>query len=200
MKIIGLCGGSGAGKTTVSKILERCGAKLIDTDQVYREVASVGSLCVKELADAFGDDILLPNGELDRKKLASVVYNDSDKREMLNRITHRYIKDETVQRISAYEKNGELAVIVDAPLLFESGFDLLCDVKVGVIADEKLRIKRITSRDGITKEHASARIKAQYSDEYIRLRCEYILENNGDFSDVEREAVEIYEKIMSGIK
>lgn len=200
MKIIGLCGGSGAGKTTVSKILERCGAKLIDTDQVYREVASAGSLCVKELADAFGDDIILPNGELDRKKLASVVYNDSGKREMLNRITHRYIKDETVQRISAYEKDGELAVIVDAPLLFESGFDLLCDVKVGVIADEKLRIKRITSRDGITEEHASARIKAQYSDEYIRLRCEYILENNGDFSDVEREAVEIYEKIMSGIK
>lgn len=200
MKIIGLCGGSGAGKTTVSKILERCGAKLIDTDQVYREVASAGSLCVKELADAFGDDIILPNGELDRKKLASVVYNDSCKREMLNRITHRYIKDETVQRISAYEKDGELAVIVDAPLLFESGFDLLCDVKVGVIADEKLRIKRITSRDGITEEHASARIKAQYSDEYIRLRCEYILENNGDFSDVEREAVEIYEKIMSGIK
>lgn len=198
MKVIGLCGGSGAGKTTVSEAMRLCGAGTIDTDRVYRELCVSGSECLRELSDVFGDGILLSDGNLDRKMLASIVYEDEAKREVLNSVTHRYIKEETVKRIGEFGKAGKPAVIVDAPLLFESGFDLLCDVTLGVVAEEEIRIQRITSRDGITPEHAMARIRAQYSDEYLRSRCEYILENNGELYELVKASAELYGKITLG--
>lgn len=200
MKIIGLCGGSGAGKTTASEAMRLCGAAVIDTDRVYREISGAGSECLSELAFHFGDGIILSDGTLDRKTLGAAVYADAQKRELLNTVTHRYIKNETEIRIARYRGDGAPAVIVDAPLLFESGFDLLCDTTVGIVAEKDIRIKRIMDRDGITEEHANARIRAQYSDEYLRERCEYILENNSELAELVIASAKAYISIMSGIK
>ena len=180
MKIIGLCGGSGSGKTTASRYMEKLGAAVIDADRVYRELCVPGSPLMAELTDAYGDIIVLPDGSLDRKKLAEIVFADERKRAELNAITHGHIKAETLSRISAYEKAGYPAVVVDAPLLFEAGFDRFCDITVGITAPRELRISRIIARDGITQKAAEARIASQMSDDELRARCDRIIENNSD--------------------
>ncbi len=196
MIVIGLCGGSGAGKTTVTETMSRLGAEIIDTDRVYRELCVQGSECLCELADAFGGDIIGRDGGLDRKRLAALVYNNTEARTRLNEITHKYIKAETVSRIEKSRHNGALAVVVDAPLLFESGFDALCDTTVCVVAERETRIDRIVERDGISREHAASRIDAQYSEEFLRGRCEYILENNGTFDSLAESAAGLYAEIV----
>lgn len=196
MTVIGLCGGSGAGKTTATETMRRLGAEIIDTDRVYRELCIAGSECLRELADAFGGDIIGLDGELDRKRLAALIYNNTEARTRLNETTHKYIKAETVSRIEKYRRLGAVAVVVDAPLLFESGFDSLCDTTVGVVAKRETRIGRIVARDGISREHASARIDAQYSEEFLRGRCEYILENNGGLDSLAESVAELYAEIV----
>ena len=178
MTVIGLCGGSGSGKTTASSVMASLGAAVIDTDRVYREICIPGSPCVRELASSFGDDILLPDGSLDRTKLGAIVFSDDGARAELNRITHRYIAEETKRLLASYEAEGKASAVIDAPLLFESGFNAFCDITVGVTADEETRIARITARDGISRERAAARIASQLSDIELRRRCDRIIENN----------------------
>ncbi len=198
MTVIGLCGGSGAGKTTVLSVFELCGSAPSDTDRGYRDICVPNSPCICEIRAFFGDGVIAPSGELDRKALGSIIYNDAEKREALNNITHRYIRLETERRIEEFRGLGYESVTVDAPLLFESGFDKMCDVTVGVVSDEKIRIARIMSRDGITEEHALSRIRAQYSDEYLKERCEYIIENNGTRCGLVLSSAAAYEKIING--
>ena len=115
---------------------------------------------------------------------------------ILNEITHRHILDKTRQLIKDYAHCGVEAVIVDAPLLFESGFDKECDVTVAIIADRKVRIQRIVSRDGISENDAIIRIDAQTSNEELIKRCNYFIENNGDVDSLRASVAVIYKKIM----
>lgn len=198
MKIIGLCGGSGAGKTAASEIMSTFGAAVIDTDRVYRDISGAGSECTSELADTFGDGIITKSGELDRAALAKLVYSDGEARAKLNRITHKYIKAETLRRLEVYRSLSFPAAIVDAPLLFESGFDAMCDATVGVIADTQLRVGRIIKRDGISESQARARIAAQLSDDELCRRCGYIIKNNGSADELYQTTARVYNKIITG--
>lgn len=196
MKIIGLCGGSGSGKTTASDIFASFGAAVIDTDLVWHELCRPGSDCVRELADEFGHDIIDCDGGLDRQALGAIVFADSIKRARLNTISHARIKDETVRRLRMFESNGYDAAVVDAPLLFESGFDRLCSVTVGVVADRETRIARIIARDGIDKARAEARIAAQITDEELRRRCDYIIVNDGGKDALYERVESLYKQIV----
>ena len=164
MKIIGLCGGSGSGKGTVADLLSLYGIMSIDTDAVYHEITSHKSPCLDEIAESFGDGVINEDGSLNRKELAKIVFSGEDamiKRSLLNRISHKHVWDKTKEIISDFETVGVEFIIIDAPLLFESGFNKECDFIIAVTADIDVRIDRIVKRDGIDINSATLRIKSQ---------------------------------------
>ncbi len=201
MRVIGLTGGSGAGKGEVSLCFMSNGIKCLDADKVSREVCLPGKPCLNELVEYFGEGILLPDGSLDRKGLANVVFGDPDiekhsiKHAALNRITHKHIIDSMNEWLKERERAGDLFAVIDAPMLFESGFDRHCDYIVGVIAKEDVRIRRIISRDRITKEMAEKRIRSQKSDNFFIDSCDFIVYNNSGIDVIEGQVQNILEKI-----
>lgn len=199
MVIIGLAGGSGSGKSLVTELFSELGFFGIDTDLVYREITSSPSECLKALSEEFGTDILTPSGALDRRRLAEAVFMSEgaeERRMKLNEITHKYILDEVRKIISSLDVRYRGA-IVDAPLLFESGFDRECDATVSVIADIELRIKRILLRDGVSEGEARRRIASQKSDEELKSLSDYIIVNNGNGDELRASVLRIAEEILN---
>ncbi|MCD8002760.1 MAG: dephospho-CoA kinase [Clostridia bacterium] len=196
MTVIGLCGKSGAGKSTVSEMMERLGAAVIDTDKIYRELCVPGSDCHSEIAARFGD-VLCSDGTLDRKKLSKIVFSDERALCDLDKITHKYIRAETEARLKKYERLGYRAAVVDAPLLFESGFDALCDYKISVIASDKYYVPRIMSRDGIDEAAARERLMSQMNEDRLRELSDYVIENDGGTDELYSHVKAIYEKITA---
>ena len=200
MTIIGLCGGSGAGKGIVAKKFALYGIPSIDADAVYRDISVAGSPLLEELKLAFGKSIITSEGELDRRALASLVFSEAGRIErlpILNRITHKAVIEETERRISDLAEKGLSAVIFDAPQLFESGFNARCDKIISVIADKEIRLSRIMNRDSITRERALSRIESQLSDEFFCKNSDFIIVNNGDVEQLGTAVAEIAEKILN---
>ncbi len=201
LRVIGLTGGTGAGKGEVSLCFMSQGIKCLDTDKVSRAVCEPGEPCLLELVDYFGDTILQSDGSLDRKGLAALVFGEEDdeKREIklaaLNRITHRHIIDAINAWLDEREAAGDTLVVVDAPQLFESGFDRHCDYTIGVIADEEVRMRRIISRDKITRDTAEKRIRSQKSDRFFIETCDFTVYNNSGIDQLEGQVEHILEKI-----
>ena len=200
MKIIGLTGGSGAGKGEVCKAFARLGIKSIDTDKISRQVTQKDSECLRELVGTFSDAILTVDGELDRKKLAEIAFSSKENLHELNKITHRHILNECERIISDMRNSGEKAVVIDAPLLFESGFDKNCDIIISVIADLDARIERIIKRDNITNEQAELRIKNQKPDAFFVERSHFFIYNNSDFENIYTQVSKIYNLIFEELK
>ena len=194
MLVIGLCGGSGSGKGAVSSILSEYGILPIDTDKVYHELTSAKSDCLDALTDEFGAEILDGQGRLDRRKLAAIVFSDTTRLQVLNSIAHFYVLRE-VRRMITEAQGKYFAVLVDAPLLFESGFHKECDIIVAVSADISVRIDRIMQRDGIDEEAAEKRLSNQISDAELRERSNYIIENNGSLSELRANVESMIKKI-----
>lgn len=194
MKIIGLSGQSGAGKTTALEELERLGATVCDCDLVSREVMEKGSPCSRELISLFGDGIASPDGEIYRRKLGEIVFFDKKKLEQLTEITHRYIKQRIFSLIDEARERGDLLFVIDAPLLFESGLDGICDVTLAVTAPYETRIARITERDGITRELAEKRLEAQLSEEELRLLADEVIENSRSVDDLKKAVRDFAER------
>ncbi|MBE6694544.1 MAG: dephospho-CoA kinase [Ruminococcaceae bacterium] len=184
MLIIGLTGPSGAGKGAVGAQLVRRGIPHIDTDAVYHDIITPPSACLCELAVEFGEDIIAPDGSLDRKALAAKVFGDGKEAEhsRLNFITHKYVLDKVRGLCAEFAAEGKVAVAVDAPLLFESGFDRECDKVISVLADKEIRIARIMARDSISREYAESRVNAQKPDDFYSSAADAVIYNNGDVS------------------
>ena len=196
MKVIGLCGGSGSGKGAVSKIFLEIGIPSIDTDAVYREMTLSDSPCMRALAAEFGKEIINSLGGLDRTRLASIVFNDPSRLEKLNKIAHSFILDETRRRLDNYRGEGFPAAIVDAPVLFESGFDNECDEIICVVADREIRTCRIMSRDGITRDAAEKRIASQMPDEILISKCDHVIYNNSDIESLREQILSLKNKLI----
>jgi dephospho-CoA kinase len=198
LKIIGLCGGSGSGKGYVSEIFKKHGIAVIDTDAVYQELISYKSDCVSELAHEFGDGILKQDGSLSKQLLREIVFseNSPNKLSMLNSITHKHILSYVRKKIEEYASVSKTAVIIDAPLLFESGFNLECDFIISVIAEKDVRIKRIIYRDKISYELAKRRIELQRDDEFLKSNSDFIIDNSGDYIYAEAQVEKILKTIL----
>ena len=179
MLVIGLTGPTGAGKGAVASIFERYKIPVINADRVYHELISPPSSCLQELVQSFGKHILLPDGNLDRRALGSIVFNDPAARERLNAITHRYVMEEVKSQMERLRIEGVPVAIFDAPQLFEADAHRACGAVISVLADRKLRLERIMARDGISAEDAMRRINAQKSDTFFKTHSDYIIENNG---------------------
>ena len=200
MKVIGLCGGSGSGKGVVSSLFASRGIPYIDTDAVYRQLISGDGPCTKALSDEFGKEIISPDGSVNRRVLANIVFsseNSDYKLKKLNSIAHKFILDQTRKKLDEFKTLGFKAAIVDAPVLFESGFDKDCDFIISVIADAKIRVERIIVRDNIDKISAEARIAKQLSNEELISRSNYVIENNSDLQSLEKKVNEIADLIMN---
>lgn len=197
--VIGVTGGTGSGKSTVAKILKHLGAKVINADKVAREVVCKGQKAYNELLAYFGNEIVDENGEINRKKLASIVFNDPQKLETLNAITHKYIAEKIAALIcSYYRRNSSEVIVVDAPLPIRHGFLDLVDKVWVVTADKETRVKRVMERDGLSAEEAVSRINSQMSEaEYLKLADE-VLVNNGNVEELEKETVRLFFKIKNG--
>lgn len=177
MTILGLTGPTGAGKGIVGEFLAQRGALVIDTDQLAREVVQKGSDCLAQLAARFGDDILRADGTLDRAALAAKAFASPDEKAALEAITHPAI----IARSREILANSEASLaVIDAPLLFESGMDALCDVTLAVLASADVRLARILARDGITEAAARQRMNAQPDEAFYRERADHIVNNDGN--------------------
>ncbi len=196
-QVLALTGGTGAGKGAVAAMLAERGVPVLDTDLVSRIVYETGQPCLAALVDAFGEDILDADGCLIRKALAARVFGEEDpdkkaeKLKTLNNIAHRYILAYCRDWLDAQRSAGYPAACIDAPQLFESGFDRECDYIIGVTAKKETRMARIMERDDLTRTQAEQRIASQHDDAFFAAHCHSLLENNGTLSDLVPRVEEI---------
>ena len=190
-KVIGITGNSGSGKTTATKILKSlCDAEVIDADKVVRELSVPGTKYLDAIKEKFGESVFLEDGTLNRKALAEKIYNSKEDLEVLNGLTFKYVVEEIKFRIE--ESKSEI-IVLDAPLLFESGLDENCTAVIGLTAPFELKVERIVKRDGISEETAYSRINIQAKDEFYLNKADVVIENNNqdELEDKLKEALRI---------
>lgn len=192
MKIIGITGSSGSGKSFICEVLlnKYDDVVIVDADKIARKMSNIGTLYYKEVVNMFGEGIVKENLEIDRKLLAEIIFNDDEKRQELNSITFKYVVDEIKNKIKL--NSDKNIIVIDAPLLFESGLDKICDITLGVISNEDIKINRICLRDDLSIKQAKDRLKVQLSDEALKEKCNYIIENNDDIGCINKQLEEIF--------
>ncbi len=177
MRLIGITGGTGSGKTTALDVLRDLGALVIDCDALYHELLENSAELVADIAAEFPTAVT--DGKVDRKALGEIVFTDAQKLLKLNTITHSAISRELRRRVRAWAMRGGTLAAVDAIELISSGLAGQCCATVGVVAARDVRLARVMARDGVSAEYAEKRISAQRSDDYFAEHCDYILHNNG---------------------
>ncbi len=196
MMVVGITGPTGAGKSVVCRLLgdwERI--SIIDCDQVARQVVRRGEHCLLDLAVEVSSAILDKDGELNRRKLAGIVFSDREKLRKMEKIIYPYILAHILQQIHRREVAGDRAVFLDAPTLYQSGANILCQRVVAVLAPEAGRLLRIMERDGLTIEEAKARMSSQPGDAYYEKRADHIIRNIGDTSALRLAVLELQNKL-----
>ena len=197
--VIGVTGPSGAGKSVFCGFLRDAGFLVLDCDEIYHRMVAAPSPCTAELAEAFGDGILTSSGSLDRSALAAIVFapGAGDKLQKLNSITHKYIREEVRRQTADCLACGDYAgVVIDAPLLFQAGFDVDCLLTVAVLAPADVRLSRLTERDGIDADALRARLDAAPPDEYYVSHSDMTVINTGDMQALRREAAAVAEAML----
>lgn len=196
--IIGITGSSGAGKSTVCEILEEYQIKVLNADKMAKQLSKKGNEYLTDIITLFGKEILQENGELDRPKLANIIYGNNQKRELLNQCTFKHIHiaiQKEIQRI--FSENPKAVIAIDAPLLFEAKLEDICNLVIAVITkDKEVQIERIIQRDYITKEQAIKRLQAQMPDEYYTSKSQYVIVNDGKMEDIEEQVKEVIREIV----
>ena len=181
--IIGITGGTGCGKTTLLNLIADQGGLILDCDAIYHELLISDRKMLQAIDARFPG--VVEEGILNRKKLGGIVFSDKAALEDLNHITHAAVKTEVLRRL---ENAPELAAI-DAIGLFEGGLAPLCDVTVAITAPEEMRVQRLMLRDGISKDYAESRIRAQHDENWFRKKCDYILVNDGNLDDFQTKCL-----------
>lgn len=192
--VIGLTGQTGAGKSTVAALLRERGLTVIDADQIARAVMQAGSEVLAGLASAFGADILFSDGSLNRPLLAQRAFSAPEQTARLNAITHPAIIQKMRAETARAFREGVKAVVLDAPQLFESGENQICDFIIAVTAPEPLRIERIMKRDQISEEPARLRANAQKSETYYKEHADILVRDYPPF-DLSTELEPVWERI-----
>ncbi|WP_293954158.1 dephospho-CoA kinase [uncultured Corynebacterium sp.] len=196
---IGLTGGIGSGKSTVADLLSSEGFLIVDADQVARDIVEPGQPALTELVEAFGEDILKPDGTLDRPGLAAKAFVSEEQTALLNAITHPRIAEESARRFAEAEARGEKLAVYDMPLLVEKGLDRKMDLVVVVDVEVEERVRRLVAKRGLTEEDVRRRIASQVPDD-IRLKAaDIVVDNNGSLNDLRAEAGKLISEILGRV-
>ncbi|MER0078615.1 dephospho-CoA kinase [Corynebacterium sp. KPL2830] len=179
MKLIGLTGGIGSGKSTVAKLCAQRGWRVVDADRIARDIVKPGQPALAELAEKFGEDILQEDGSLDRKELARRAFVDKEHTELLNSITHPRIQEETQRQFAAAREEGFDFTVYDMPLLVDNGLDADMDFVIVVDVEPEERVRRLVDFRGLDEADARKRINAQISDEKRLSAASHVIDNNG---------------------
>ena len=187
MDVYGLTGGIGSGKSTVAELLEDYGVPVVSADELSRVVVAPGSEGLEAVIEAFGSEVVDDAGELDRRRMASIVFHDTERRRELEAILHPRIRDRFEQVLDALEKAGHEVAVYEVPLLFERNLQGEMKAVILVTAPMEDRVARVRARDDVTETEVRARIAAQMDEDAKRRRADYIVENNGNLDELRRE-------------
>lgn len=194
MMIIGICGSSGSGKSTLCSYFHKKGFKVLDCDNIYSNVITPPSACLDEIVSFFGKEILSVNGSLNRKALADIVFSSEDKLKALNSITFKHIKKQIFNTIELCK--DEKLIFIDAPLLFESGIDKICNKTLCVIAPYSQKLKRLSLRDKIKEKALKKRLDSQLKDDFLYKNCDDAIINDSDIESLYLKAETYLNKVL----
>lgn len=197
MLVIGLTGGMGAGKSTVARLLDEHGAHVIDADAIAREVVQRGEPALEAIAEEFGDELLTTDGALDRAAMAALVFSDEERLRALEAITHPAIRQRIEQRLEAHrqaeiDQDTERVVVLDHPLLVETGLADELEVVLVVTAPEELRVRRLAEGRGIDPADARARMRSQAAEDERLAAATHVVVNDGDLAQLEERVAEVW--------
>jgi dephospho-CoA kinase len=191
MRVLGLTGGIGSGKSTVASMFSELGAEVIDADRLARDIVEPGQPALDEIAAAFGGEILLPDGRLNRSKLAGIIFADPVARARLDSITHPPIQRLMADAVAA-RRDRPGVLVLDIPLLFENDRGGLVESVVVVWIDSATQLRRLVERDGLSERQARQRIAAQMPLDVKRDRADHVIDNNGSLQSTRRQVEAIY--------
>lgn len=200
-KVVGLTGGVGTGKSSVARMLARLGAAVIDADRIVHELQAPGTPLLRQMVAAFGEEVLRPDGSLDRARLGRRVFADPEARQRLNALVHPAVGAEMARRLEAARQAGARLVVLDIPLLLESrarGGDArgLVEEVIVVYAPVSLQIERQMARDGSTREEAQARVRAQMPIEEKRRLADHVIDNSGSLKETQRQVRALFARLL----
>ena len=197
MKIIGITGGIGSGKTEVAKVFKRFGAIIISGDEIGRDVVEKNQIIMKRLVKTFGRVILTKNSKLNRRKLGEIAFSSSEGKNKLNRIIHPYLLSNLRKKIKEYRKRKRGLVVVDAALIIEWGIQKELDYLILVESNLKDRLKRLKEYSGYSQKEALNRIKAQIDYKTRRRYADYIIRNDKDLNELRNRVIFLWEQLVS---
>ncbi len=197
MRVLGITGGSGTGKSMVASILRKKGCEVIDADAISRELQRKGTQVFKDIVAYFGDRVVdQKTGELDRRLLGSIVFSDDTARLKINDIVHTAVAVEIKRRLELLETRGAKYAVLDVPVPVETGFFDVSDVVWAVCANDDLRVERLVKRSGITEEEAEMRIAAQLSNREYSELADVTIDNEGSGEDLEKLVMYEFERTV----
>jgi len=192
-RIIGITGGIASGKSNVSKILSELGYKTLSADTIAKELSFIGMPIYELVKNEFGKEYILPNGNIDRTKVAELIFSNDEARQKLNKLSHPLIKEALINRIKKIEDS---VIFIEIPLLYESKFDDLCNSVICVYLPNDIQKERLAIRDNLTKEEAQRRIDCQMPLEQKAQLAEYIVDSRGSIDETRMQVNRILERIL----
>lgn len=185
--VIGLTGGIASGKSTVSQMIKEKGIRVVDADIIAKEAVSKGSAALHQIVQTFGEEVLLPNGELNRQQLGAIIFSDEEKRKKLNAIVHPEVRKEMLEQRDEGVSNNETFVVLDIPLLFESKLEGLVDRIIVVYTTPDLQLSRLMNRNDLSEEEALNRIHSQQPLEEKCQKADRVIENTKDLAFMRKQ-------------
>jgi dephospho-CoA kinase len=198
MIVAGMTGGIASGKSTVADIFARYGARIVDADRIAREVVARGMPAYADIIAHFGEAILQADREVDRGRLADIIFQDAAERQVLERIVHPRVREETARRLERIRREDAHAIVIlDVPLLFESGMERGLQPVILVYVPEAVQVQRLMTRDGLSEAETMARIRSQMPIEKKKERADLVIDNSGSLESTRSQTLDVYRQIVA---
>ena len=194
--VIGVTGGIASGKSNVCNVIKELGYPVIDCDKITKELSEINKPIYNAILNNFGNNFLLEDDNLDKKKISKLVFSDPSKKMILDSITHPIIKDEVLRQLSLYESG---LVFVEIPLLYEAKFDSICDKVICVFLSKKKQVERLIEREGIDEDYALKKIHSQMDLYMKKSLADYVIDSKGSFEETKLQVENIINKLKECI-
>ncbi len=191
-KVVGITGGIASGKSNVCQVIKKLGYPIISCDEITRNNYEIGGKIYNVVLERFGNEYLLEDGNIDKKKLARLIFNNQSAKMLINSITHPIIKDELLEEIAKYDDG---LIFVEIPLLYEAKFDTICDIVICVFLSQKYQVERLMEREGIDEDFALKKIHSQMDLYMKKSLADYVIDSKGNFNETEKQVIDVINKI-----